>query len=486
MNKDFWRVMRSFFKIGMIGFGGGSALIPVIEDEIVQKQNLISEDRYTEHTITSNITPGTMPVKLAMLSAYDVSGISGMLGGSMAVTIPGTFITILLLVLLSQLGDSAILQIRYASVGISVFIIYLLLGYICKVMQKAKKTEFLNVSVAIAVLTTLITCGKEIRALLKYFLPDHPFVGMTPVFDLNTISVLVLVFFFIFFTCGEFKSFRMAVAGVVGVFYVLLFGKANLLGVKGTSWMQITLLVFSFAWTVWDVRSNGSILGQRPDRRILFKKLIAYIVLFVVACLLALFSIDDAARYIIDGSISVITDFGGGEAYLTVADGLFVSTGVVDSALFYGQIIPIANSLPGPILVKVLSGIGYCIGFAQKGVFCGCLLALVGFLVATSCTCVICLLVDYVYHTFSSLAVFGILEHWILPTVCGLLISTIFSITVSVLDVSIAGGLSTGASVLFLGVLGALTWLLSKCIKISDVTVILILGGLSVLVINLF
>lgn len=83
---------------------------------------------------------------------------------------------------------------------------------------------------------------------------------------------------------------------------------------------------------------------------------------------------------------------------MTVADGLFASTGVIDSTLFYGQIIPIANSLPGPILVKVLSSIGYCIGFAQKGVLCGCLLALAGFLLAISCTCIVCLLVDYVYH----------------------------------------------------------------------------------------
>ena len=61
-------------------------------------------------------------------------------------------------------------------------------------------------------------------------------------------------------------------------------------------------------------------------------------------------------------ALSSITSFGGGEAYIAVADGYFVQPGYVDAGTFYTQLVPIANALPGPILVKVAAGIGYLTG----------------------------------------------------------------------------------------------------------------------------
>ena len=48
--------------------------------------------------------------------------------------------------------------------------------------------------------------------------------------------------------------------------------------------------------------------------------------------------------------------FGGGDAYLTIADGLFVQSGMVTDDYFYSQLIPVTNVLPGSILCKILAG----------------------------------------------------------------------------------------------------------------------------------
>ena len=46
------------FKIGCIGFGGGTALVPVIESEVVYEKKLIDKEEYTKDVIVANITPG--------------------------------------------------------------------------------------------------------------------------------------------------------------------------------------------------------------------------------------------------------------------------------------------------------------------------------------------------------------------------------------------------------------------------------------------
>ena len=58
-------LFASMLKIGFIGFGGGSALIPVIEKEVVEEQKLVSKKEYDKDVIVASITPGALPVEIA-------------------------------------------------------------------------------------------------------------------------------------------------------------------------------------------------------------------------------------------------------------------------------------------------------------------------------------------------------------------------------------------------------------------------------------
>ena len=57
--------IRSMFRIGCIGFGGGSALIPVIEKEIVERQGIDTKQNIDKDVIVASITPGALPVEIA-------------------------------------------------------------------------------------------------------------------------------------------------------------------------------------------------------------------------------------------------------------------------------------------------------------------------------------------------------------------------------------------------------------------------------------
>ena len=58
------KLITIMLKIGAIGFGGGTALIPVIEDEVVNN-SLADEDEFNKDVIVANITPGALPVEIA-------------------------------------------------------------------------------------------------------------------------------------------------------------------------------------------------------------------------------------------------------------------------------------------------------------------------------------------------------------------------------------------------------------------------------------
>ena len=53
------------FRVGLIGFGGGNALIPILEQAAVEEQKLVNQEEYEEDVVVASITPGALPVEIA-------------------------------------------------------------------------------------------------------------------------------------------------------------------------------------------------------------------------------------------------------------------------------------------------------------------------------------------------------------------------------------------------------------------------------------
>ena len=78
MNKKFIPYLLSMAKVGCIGFGGGSILIPVIEDEVVTKAKIDTKEQYEKDVIVASITPGALPVEISASFGRRNFGIIGM------------------------------------------------------------------------------------------------------------------------------------------------------------------------------------------------------------------------------------------------------------------------------------------------------------------------------------------------------------------------------------------------------------------------
>jgi len=488
--KKLFSLLSSFLKIGLIGFGGGSALIPIIEDEIVTKKKLLKEEDYNDHVIVSNITPGTLPVKLAAAAGRNIFGMPGMLGATIMMSLPGVGFTVLLVSLLSQLGGNVITQIKFASVGISVFIIMLLVNYIGKVLKGCRQTNSLTVGLIIMLLTFLLTGGKEINNILG--------LERRPIFDISTINLLLLAFFIIFFTEGKITPIKGSIAGIISVLFILCSGKAHIIANNNVYLaVKISMLALScYGITRSLIKSRGEKAQASAGKKSAGKEKLTvkgflleeatWIIFLIVISVPAAFVINNLFVYLSKGLLSTVISFGGGEAYITIAETVFVSEGFIPSDVFYGQVLPVANALPGPILSKVLSAVGYYIAYnAKKSVGAGLLLALVGYIASLTASCCVYFLVFFIYSRFESLQLFKTLKQWILPIVSGLLVTTMLSMLYENLNVVTEHNGTVWIALALSAAIFALIMFLHKRYHLHDVILILISGAASLAVCNL-
>ena len=128
-------MLVSMNKIGLIGFGGGNALIPVIQQEVVEEKGFITGEEYEKDIVAAALTPGALPVEIAVGVGKAVSGKKGMILAAIAMAFPGALMTVLLMAGMDGLNPKVLTQIQYASIGITAFIMCLLTEYIHNAFQ---------------------------------------------------------------------------------------------------------------------------------------------------------------------------------------------------------------------------------------------------------------------------------------------------------------------------------------------------------------
>lgn len=415
----------SFLKVGTIGFGGGSALIPVVENEIVQNKKAMSEQDYLKHTVVANITPGALPVKLGATCGHQLKGPAGSLAGALGVTIPGLIFTVAFMALFSILGGDAINYFNYASVGITAFIVFLLISYVVKTV---KSGDFkINMSLCIAAFA--LTGGKEVREILSQLLKVEPEVFGTPLFDISTIDLIILSFFVILLLEKIRNKTEFYFVLSLCLLYAFCKGKTGKLLGLNTVGSILLILMIGIAIMAFVVRREKSknktkLSFGKSDIVITLLYLLIPILLTVAAMIFIPMKGYNLIDFLVKITSSTVTSFGGGEAYVSVADGIFVQGGYIKPDLFYTRLVPVANSLPGPILVKIAAGMGFLFGQQAGGTVAGWVVALISGVTAMGVCCAIAIVVLTLYDSVKELQFITNLKKYILPVICGMLIST--------------------------------------------------------------
>ena len=94
--KQLIKIFLIFFKIGATTFGGGYAMLPIIERELVENSKLISSDEFVDFISIAQSVPGPIAVNISLLIGYRLSGFSGSIFALLGTAMP-SFLSIVII-----------------------------------------------------------------------------------------------------------------------------------------------------------------------------------------------------------------------------------------------------------------------------------------------------------------------------------------------------------------------------------------------------
>ncbi len=131
------QLFLTFFKIGLFTFGGGYAMIPLIEKEIVHNKKWIKEEDILEIVAIAESTPGPIAVNAATFVGYRLAGFFGALAATCGVVLPSFVIILAISGILQAFRDNKYVQ--YAFLGIRAGVLALVIKALISLFKKAPK-----------------------------------------------------------------------------------------------------------------------------------------------------------------------------------------------------------------------------------------------------------------------------------------------------------------------------------------------------------
>ena len=128
------------FKIGLFTFGGGYAMIALLENEFVTKRKWIEHDEFMDMVAIAESTPGPIAINSATYIGYKRGGVIGSIMSTLGVVLPSFIIIFVISLFFDQFLSIDIVAKAFR--GIQAGVIFLILSAGIKMLKKLKKTPF--------------------------------------------------------------------------------------------------------------------------------------------------------------------------------------------------------------------------------------------------------------------------------------------------------------------------------------------------------
>jgi chromate transporter len=132
--KTYWQLFCAFFKVGLFTFGGGYAMLPLLQKEVVGK-GWTSDDELMDYYAIGQVTPGIIAINVSTFVGYKIKGITGACAAMFGMVLPSFLIITTLALGLSQVWNHHL--VAHAFKGIGVVIPALILPVVWKMGSKA-------------------------------------------------------------------------------------------------------------------------------------------------------------------------------------------------------------------------------------------------------------------------------------------------------------------------------------------------------------
>lgn len=150
--KKLFELFKAFFTIGILTFGGGYAMLPMLEREIVEKHKWATMEELTDYFAIGQCTPGVIAVNTATFVGYKEKKTIGGIVATLGVITPSVIIILILSGIISLVIDIAIVKSAFS--GISVAVCALMINSLYKLAKSGVKDVYMGI---VAIVTVLVS-----------------------------------------------------------------------------------------------------------------------------------------------------------------------------------------------------------------------------------------------------------------------------------------------------------------------------------------
>jgi chromate transporter len=118
--KQYFELVWTFIKIGASTFGGGYAMIPVLERELIKGKGWITMNEVMDYYTIAQVTPGVIAINVSTFVGYKLKGFFGGIIATVSFIIPGVLLMILVSAFVRRFADYALVQHAFAGIRVAV------------------------------------------------------------------------------------------------------------------------------------------------------------------------------------------------------------------------------------------------------------------------------------------------------------------------------------------------------------------------------
>ena len=137
--KELWSMFFAFARIGGLTFGGGYAMLPILQREVVENKGWATDEELTDYFAIGQCTPGVIAVNTATFIGQKLKGIPGAIAATLGVVFPSVVIISLLAGVIEAF--SHITWVQNAFGGIRVCVCVLIFNAVTKLWKKSVKDK---------------------------------------------------------------------------------------------------------------------------------------------------------------------------------------------------------------------------------------------------------------------------------------------------------------------------------------------------------
>lgn len=152
--KELIKLFLAFAKIGATTFGGGYAMLPILQRDIVEKNGWATDEELMDYFAIGQCTPGVIAVNTATFIGYKLKGIIGGIVATLGVVFPSIVIISIIAAFITNYSD--IQAVKYAFNGIRVCVCVLILNSVLKLAKGSLTDKPTYIIFAAVVLLSLI------------------------------------------------------------------------------------------------------------------------------------------------------------------------------------------------------------------------------------------------------------------------------------------------------------------------------------------